>query len=103
MLVSGPLADRVFEPLMRAGGGLSGTFLGNLLGVGPGRGIGLMFTISCLFLWGESLVAFAHPRIRRVELEIPDAILDEADEISSAAVEEEGAAPAKALAESPAD
>jgi len=76
-LVAGPLADRVFEPLMREGGGLDGTFLGSWLGVGPGRGIGLMYVISCLFLWGESLAAFATPRIRRVEDEIPDAVPDE--------------------------
>jgi hypothetical protein len=77
-LLAGPLADGVFEPLMRDGGALGGTFLGDWLGVGPGRGIGLMYVISCLFLWVESGVAFASPRIRRVEDEIPDAIPDEA-------------------------
>jgi DHA3 family macrolide efflux protein-like MFS transporter len=76
-VLAGPLADRVFEPMMRDGGGLGGTFLGDWLGVGPGRGIGLMYVISCLFLWVESGVAFASPRIRRVEDEIPDAIPDE--------------------------
>jgi hypothetical protein len=39
-----------------------------------------MFIISCLFLWGESLVAYVNPRIRNLEAEIPDAILDEGDE-----------------------
>jgi MFS family permease len=102
MLVSGPLADRVFEPLMSAGGGLSSTFLASWLGVGPGRGIGLMFAISCLFLWGESLIAIAHPRIRQVEREIPDAIPDEVDEIPPDPTDE-GIAPAETLARSAAD
>jgi len=76
-ILSGPLADKVFEPLMAEGGALANTFLGTLLGTGPGRGIGLMFIVSCLFLWGESLLAYANPRIRNLENEIPDAIPDE--------------------------
>jgi hypothetical protein len=80
LVLSGPLADKVFEPLMAEGGALANTFLGTLLGTGPGRGIGLMFIISCLFLWGESLVAYANPRIRYLESEIPDAIPDEPDQ-----------------------
>jgi hypothetical protein len=79
-VLSGPLADKVFEPLMAEGGALANTFLGTLLGAGPGRGIGLMFIISCLFLWAESLLAYANPRIRNVEIEIPDAIPDEPEE-----------------------
>jgi len=79
-ILSGPLADKVFEPLMAEGGALADTFLGILLGIGPGRGIGLMFVISCLFLWGESLLAYANPRIRNLEYEIPDAVPDEPEE-----------------------
>ena len=79
-ILSGPLADQVFEPLMAEGGALANTFLGDLLGTGPGRGIGLMFMISCIFLWGESLVAYANPRIRNLESEIPDAIPYELEE-----------------------
>jgi len=79
-ILSGPLADHFFEPLMAEGGVLADTFLGTVLGTGSGRGIGLMYIISCLFLWVESLVAYANPRIRNVETEIPDAIPDEPDE-----------------------
>jgi len=75
--MSGPLADKVFEPLLSKGGALSQTFVGDWLGVGPGRGIGLIMVISCLFLWAQSLLALAHPRIRLVEDEILDAIADE--------------------------
>ncbi|MFZ5826581.1 MAG: MFS transporter [Bacillota bacterium] len=44
MLIAGPLADRVFEPAMRPGGGLVGPF-GGLVGTGPGAGIGLMYVL----------------------------------------------------------
>lgn len=79
-ILSGPLADRFFEPLMAEGGALAGSFLGDLFGTGPGRGIGLMFIISCLFLWAESLAAYANPNIRNLEIEIPDAVLEEDSE-----------------------
>ncbi|MEK7328700.1 MAG: MFS transporter, partial [Chloroflexota bacterium] len=36
-LITGPLADRVFEPLLEAGGPLAGS-VGQIIGVGPGRG-----------------------------------------------------------------
>ena len=42
------------------------------MGTGPGRGIGQMFIISGLFLWVESIVAYANPRIRNLESEIPN-------------------------------
>jgi MFS family permease len=86
-ILSGPLADKFFEPLMIEGGALASTFLGKILGTGPGRGIGLMFIISCLFLWGESLVAYTNPRIRNLESEIPDAILDEDEAAEDATIE----------------
>jgi len=38
-LLAGPLADKVFEPMMAPGGFLAGS-VGAFLGVGPGRGIG---------------------------------------------------------------
>ena len=76
-LVAGPLADNIFEPLMAEGGALSSTFLGRLVGVGPGRGIAVIFLISALFLWVSSLVIFTYPRVRNLEEEIPDAIPDD--------------------------
>jgi MFS family permease len=85
-ILSGPLADHYFEPLMAPGGALAETFLGSLLGTGPGRGVGLMFIISCLFLWAESLLAYFNPRIRNLESEIPDAIPDEQPAAESALV-----------------
>jgi len=72
-LVAGPLADRVFEPLMAEGGALSGT-LGHFLGTGPGRGIGLLYVIMGGLLLLATLAGVLSPRLRRVELEIPDAV-----------------------------
>jgi len=96
-LLAGPLADRVFEPLLLETGALSGTVVGRWLGVGPGRGIGLMFVISWLFLCLESMLAFANPRIRRLEDEIPDALPDAApvEESQAPLVHEELEGPSK--------
>jgi hypothetical protein len=79
-LLAGPLADYVFEPLMRQGGALASTQVGNLLGIGAGRGIGLIFAISGTVLVGASALAYSNPRIRLVEDELPDAVLEAAQE-----------------------
>lgn len=73
-LISGPLADYVFEPLMRDGGLLADMFIGTLLGTGPGRGIGLMFVIAGLLAVIVSGLTYLNPRIREVEQELPDAV-----------------------------
>jgi MFS family permease len=78
-LTAGPLADRVFEPLMREGGALARTLLGKMLGTGPGRGIGLIYVLSGLLVILISAVAYLNPRIRRLEVEVPDAILGAAE------------------------
>jgi DHA3 family macrolide efflux protein-like MFS transporter len=96
-LISGPLADRLFEPAMAENGALSTTFVGNLLGTGTGRGIGLMFILSGLLLASASVLAYLNPRIRHLEEEIPDAIPDEAaveGEITGERVSGEAAATA---------
>ena len=80
-IAAGLLADKVFEPLMAHGGILSGTIIGATIGVGAGRGIALIFIISAFFLWLSSLYAFATPRIRNLEVEIPDAIPDKPSEV----------------------
>jgi MFS family permease len=73
MALAAPLAERVFKPLMSEGGALASS-LGPLLGVGPARGIGLMIVLVGLLVLLLSVVAAAIPQIRRVELEIPDAV-----------------------------
>lgn len=73
-LAAGPLADQVFEPLMREGGALASTVLGTLLGTGPGRGIGLIYVLSGVLVILISAIAYLNPCIRRLEEEVPDAI-----------------------------
>ena len=49
----------------------------------------LIFIISAFSLWITSTYAFANPRIRNLEEEIPDAIPDEPDEIEGGLGEDE--------------
>lgn len=72
-LSAGPLADFVFRPLLVPGGPLAGS-VGRVLGVGPGRGIGLIYVILSVVPIVASLIGLTRPRLRRVEEEIPDAI-----------------------------
>jgi DHA3 family macrolide efflux protein-like MFS transporter len=72
-LIGGLLADSFFEPLMAVNGPLAGS-VGRLIGVGPGRGMGLMFILMGVLAVFSALSAFAYPRIRRVESEIPDVV-----------------------------
>ncbi len=78
-ILSGIFADHVFNPLLIPGGKLADTFVGDLLGVGSGRGIGLMIICSGILLLVVSIIAFINPRIRNIETEIPDAIPDKID------------------------
>jgi DHA3 family macrolide efflux protein-like MFS transporter len=87
-LLSGILADHVFNPLLVEGGALADTFVGAWLGVGEGRGIGLMMICSGLFLFIVSAIAYANPRIRNIETEIPDAIPDDTEMKTAAETEE---------------
>mgnify|MGYP000845511722 FL=1 len=72
-LTAGPLADKFFEPLLQDGGALASTFVGQILGTGVGRGIGLMFILSGLTAILVSVMVYANPRIRNLEDELPDA------------------------------
>lgn len=72
-LLAGPLADRVAEPLMAPGGALAGT-VGQVLGVGTGRGFGLILLLTGLVVVVAPLLAALVRPIRRVELELPDAV-----------------------------
>ena len=66
----------MFAPLLQADDVLANTFVGIILGVGPGRGIGLIFMSSACLMVLVSVGVFAYPRIRNLELEIPDAVSD---------------------------
>jgi MFS transporter, DHA3 family, macrolide efflux protein len=72
-LLAGPLADRVFEPLLAVSGPLAGS-VGQVIGTGPGRGIGLMFMILGLGMVLATLFALTSSRLRHVEEDLPDAV-----------------------------
>ena len=73
-VLAGPLADGVFEPLLAADGALAGS-VGRLIGVGTGRGIGLMFVLIGALTVLLAMGGYAYPRIRLLEDELPDADL----------------------------
>ena len=71
MLLTGPLADWVFEPAMKEGGSLTTAF-GWLIGIGPGAGMALMFVITGILGMLVGLVAYMVPVIRNAEDILPD-------------------------------
>jgi DHA3 family macrolide efflux protein-like MFS transporter len=74
-LLSGPLADFVFNPLLVPGGALADS-VGRVIGVGPGRGIGLLFIVLGALTIVATIGGYMYPRLRRVEQELPDVIPD---------------------------
>lgn len=76
-LLAGPLADNVFEPMLREGGALFHSPIAALIGSGAGRGMGLMFVIAGLSLLAVTLGVWANPHVRRVEEELPDMVVEE--------------------------
>jgi MFS transporter, DHA3 family, macrolide efflux protein len=75
-VVAGPLADRVFEPLMAVNGPLVGS-IGQILGTGAGRGIGLIFVSMGLLLVLITAISCLSPHLRHVEDELPDAVISQ--------------------------
>jgi len=69
--LAGPLADRVLEPAMMPGGGLSSVF-GGLVGTGPGAGMGLMFVLGGGIATIIAILAYTVPTLREVEVRLPD-------------------------------
>jgi MFS family permease len=65
-LLTGPLADRLFEPAMMPGGALAPVF-GGLVGTGPGAGMGLMFICTALMGTAISLSGYLVPAVRRLD------------------------------------
>jgi DHA3 family macrolide efflux protein-like MFS transporter len=84
-LLAGPLADRVFNPLLTTDGPLA-SGIGQILGTGSGRGIGLIFLLMGAVKVAVALIGRSNPRIGNVEDELPDAILLPVDSLSRADV-----------------
>ena len=81
-IIAGPIVDNILQPAMNEGGSLSAT-VGSVIGVGPGRGTALAFVLVGLLILVITIVAFANPRLRRVEMEIPDAEVKVRDEVET--------------------
>jgi DHA3 family macrolide efflux protein-like MFS transporter len=68
--IAGLLADKVFEPLMAPKGSLA-LSIGQLIGVGPGRGIGLLFIIIGILTMLATIAAYQYSPLRLVEEDEP--------------------------------
>jgi DHA3 family macrolide efflux protein-like MFS transporter len=64
--LSGPLSEYVFEPLLDKGGLLTDS-VGRVIGVGPGRGVGLMFILLGTFMTLVAVIAYSVPAIRHLD------------------------------------
>lgn len=74
-LIAGVLADQVFEPLLAVNGLLAAS-IGQIIGVGPGYGIALLFVVIGMLTVSLTMAGYLYPRLRLLEDELPDAIND---------------------------
>lgn len=72
-LLVGPLAEFVFGPLLVPGGGLAET-VGRVVGIGSGRGMGLLTVLAGLLIIVTTLATYLIPSVRRLEKELPDEV-----------------------------
>ena len=85
-VVAGPLADRIFEPLLAPGGALADS-VGAWIGTGQGRGIGLLLAVVGAVLIVTTAIGFLVPRLRNVEAELPDAAAPQVPTVTTPAGE----------------
>ncbi|MFI6041479.1 amino acid adenylation domain-containing protein [Nocardia sp. NPDC051321] len=72
-LLVGPLAERHVQPLLEPGGPLAGT-VGQLIGVGPGRGLALLVVLSGLLQLAWAVRGWLDTHLRLLEDHLPDAL-----------------------------
>jgi MFS transporter, DHA3 family, macrolide efflux protein len=65
-LVAGPLAERIFEPLLQPHGLLVNS-VGVMIGAGSGRGIGLLFIILGILIAIVTAIAYQYEPLRKIE------------------------------------
>ena len=71
MLIAAPLADGVFEPLMRNEGMLSDN-IGLYIGTGEGRGMALMILLTGTATLAATCIGWRNRAMRNVETDLPD-------------------------------
>lgn len=71
-VIAGPLDDYIFEPLMSADGPLAAS-LGQIVGVGTGRGIDLMLIVLGGAIVLTTVLGYFYAPLRLVESQLPDA------------------------------
>lgn len=64
--LAGSASEHVFEPLLAKGGPLAGS-VGLIIGVGPGRGLGLMFITLGTVMTLVAITAYSVPAIRQID------------------------------------
>lgn len=72
-VLAGPLADRIFEPLLMPGGGLANS-VGAIIGTGPGRGVGMLFILIGILPLVASIGGYLYRPLRLIEEQLPDAV-----------------------------
>jgi MFS family permease len=73
-LMAGIVSESVLEPAM-AGNTVLARLFGPIIGIGPGRGYALFFIAAGALLILATLAACAAPRLRKLEDEVPDLVL----------------------------
>jgi MFS family permease len=73
-LLTGLVADAVFVGLLIPGTAMA-ALLGPIMGTGKGAGLGLMFMIMGIIQLVFVIGGFLYPRLRRVDIELPDAVV----------------------------
>ncbi|MFG3711962.1 amino acid adenylation domain-containing protein [Micromonospora sp. NPDC047730] len=74
--VVAPFAARVAEPMLLPDGALAAT-VGAVIGVGPGRGHGLLYVLFGVCIAATALVSLLTPTLARFDDEVPDAPPDD--------------------------
>ncbi|MEL6408399.1 MAG: MFS transporter [Chloroflexota bacterium] len=78
ILIAGPIAEVLFEPVMATDGSLA-LSVGQLIGVGDGRGMALMFILVGISLIIISVVSALNPSVRLLEDHVPDYVEPQLD------------------------
>ncbi|WP_019901480.1 MFS transporter [Salinispora arenicola] len=75
-VLAGPIADGLFEPMLRPEGALADS-VGRVIGTGEGRGIALLFAVTGVAMVFLAVLAWTRPVLRGAD-DLPDALPDDA-------------------------